>query len=222
MHSSAELRAAADSRQGGHCMCTSVADILAAGPRAAVFHIAAHGIFNDSMPYLGGVIVRDGEAAAEWSRQYVSAPRAFSSEPGLDAWPLMTVAECMAELHLDKCRLAIISACESGVPRLHGGGEMTGLPSALLLAGAKSVIASLWRVSDAATAVLMIHFYDAWSGGRGKIPGVALALKEARRRLAATTQDDVSAMLGRVTGLSGQRPFADPFFTDAFHCFGSL
>jgi CHAT domain-containing protein len=222
LHSFAELRAVAERRSGEHRRCSTAREILDAAPSAAVLHIAAHGVFNADNPYLGGVIVNESEPADDWSRQYVAAPRRFSADMKPDAWPLMTVATCMANLRLDRCRLAVLSTCESGVPRLHGGGEMTGLPSALLLAGAKSVIASLWRVHDEATAVLMHHFYEVSTLGRGPIDGVALALKEARRRLGTTTSAEAETLLGSRVSLNGEHPFADPFFTDAFQCFGSF
>ena len=80
---------------------------------------------------------------------------------------LLTVAHIMT-MSLRNCRLAVLSACESGIPRQHGGGEMTGLPASLLIAGAQFAIASLWPVRDAAAALLMSSFYDTWEGGRGQ------------------------------------------------------
>jgi CHAT domain-containing protein len=119
--------------------------------------------------------------------------------------------------------MAVLSACESGVPSIHGGGELTGLPNAFLLAGAQSVVASLWRVDDAATATLMYHFYDAFSGGSEDVP-VAKALSEARDRLASSTRKDIVQILGvdqrRLP--SGDRPFDHPYYTDAFQCYGSF
>lgn len=222
-HFEIELAAVRAARSGDMHERASAEDISEAAREAAVIHVAAHGVFNAENPYLGGFIVRETDPASAWFPQYVAPPRRFESRPTPDAWRLFTVAECMARLSLDFCRVAILSACESGVPRLHGGGEMTGLPNALVLAGAQSVIASLWRVHDAATAVLMHHFYYIWEGGGGERPCVAESLRDARERLRRTTRREVVALLGPVAYLpEGDHPFSNAFFADAFHCFGSL
>jgi len=65
--------------------------------------------------------------------------------------------------------LVTLSACETG--QLRGfsegpfmGDELTGLSRAFIYAGAPSVIASLWKVSDVSTALLMTHFYKNLKG----------------------------------------------------------
>ncbi len=220
-HSRTELGFVRAARTGDIREVAEVHDIKDAARNAVVLHVAAHGVFNINNPYLGGLIVSDKTPVETWFAQYVVHPRRFSSEATPEGWPLLTAAACMADMALDHCRLAILSACESGIPRLHRGGEMTGLPNAFILAGAKSVIASLWRVHDAATAVLMHHFYDVWEGGRGQIAGVAESLKEARNRLANTSREEAESVLRPFHCLSGDHPFRKRFFTDAFHCFGA-
>jgi tetratricopeptide (TPR) repeat protein len=220
-HSRTELAFVRSARLGNIRETADIQEIKDAATSATVVHVAAHGIFNTENPYLGGLIVSDKSPTEVWFSQYVAHPRRFYSRPTPEGWPLLTAAACMADVTLDHCRLAVLSACESGIPRLHRGGEMTGLPNAFILAGAKSVIASLWRVHDAATAVLMHHFYDVWEGGRGQIAGVAQSLKEARKRLAHTSRAEVDMLLGPVHNLSEEYPFRKRFFTDAFHCFGA-
>ena len=56
-------------------------------------------------------------------------------------------------------RLVVLSACESGIGSLEGGDEVQGLNRAFLYAGAGSVLASLWSVSDESTYRLMDRFY---------------------------------------------------------------
>ena len=100
---------------------------------------------------------------------------------------------------------------------------MTGLPSAMLIAGAKSVIATLWRVSDVAAAVLMHHFYKIWEGGGGPEASAGRALALARQALTRTSRTDVEAIVGTQTKLPDQDPpFAHPIFTDAFQCYGAI
>lgn len=106
--------------------------------------------------------------------------------------------------------------------RQHASGELTSLPSALLVAGTKSVVASLWKVHDTATALLMYYFYQIWEGGNGSEPHPSNALLEARKRLRSASRSEVAGILGAGVPLpTGDAPFAAPYFADAFECFGS-
>jgi CHAT domain-containing protein len=77
------------------------------------------------------------------------------------------------KLDLKRVRLAILSACETGVPGLELIDEMIGLPSGMLQAGVPGVIGSLWPVDDASTAMLITRFYQYWRK-EGKTPQEAL------------------------------------------------
>ena len=60
-----------------------------------------------------------------------------------------------------KSDLVVLSGCETALgKKIHGEG-FVGLTRGFMYAGAKAVVASLWRVEDAATAEFMRHFYDA-------------------------------------------------------------
>jgi CHAT domain-containing protein len=56
--------------------------------------------------------------------------------------------------------LVSLSACETGVGPPQGEAGMASLEQAFLLAGAKSVVGSLWQVEDQAASSLMKRFYD--------------------------------------------------------------
>ena len=76
----------------------------------------------------------------------------------------------------DAIELLVLSACEtaSGDPR-----ATLGLTGIAIQAGARSVLGTLWQVSDASTAELMARFYDYLQGGMTK----AEALSQAQRDL---------------------------------------
>jgi CHAT domain-containing protein len=68
-------------------------------------------------------------------------------------------AEEVAGLDLRNCELAVLSACETGRGQVAGGEGVIGLQRAFHEAGARRVVASLWKVDDEATRALMERFY---------------------------------------------------------------
>lgn len=78
--------------------------------------------------------------------------------------------------------VVVLSACETGPRGVVAGDEMLGLVRGLEIAGARSVIASLWPVGDRETLAFMRDLYRAWSGlGR-----LGAALREVQRRASGT------------------------------------
>ena len=75
--------------------------------------------------------------------------------------------------------MIVLSACETGVGEIHAGEGVYGLRRAFQEAGAKSVVNSLWPVSDEATRKLMTEFYDRMFKG---VP-TRQALKQAQLAL---------------------------------------
>jgi CHAT domain-containing protein/tetratricopeptide (TPR) repeat protein len=69
-------------------------------------------------------------------------------------------AEEVAALDLWGTELVVLSACETGLGWPEVGEGVVGLQRAFHAAGARAVAASLWKVNDAATSVLMERFYD--------------------------------------------------------------
>ncbi|MBT3511209.1 MAG: tetratricopeptide repeat protein [Nitrospina sp.] len=55
--------------------------------------------------------------------------------------------------------IVTLSGCQTGLGDIVGGDELVGLNRAFIYAGTRSILSSLWRVSDISTAVLIKHFY---------------------------------------------------------------
>ena len=83
-----------------------------------------------------------------------------------------------------KARLVVLSACETGVGKLLGGDEVSGLTRTILSAGASTVISSLWRVSDDSTALLMQEFYKRLHARAKPADAMRAAALEVRKRYA--------------------------------------
>jgi CHAT domain-containing protein len=101
-------------------------------------------------------------------------------------------AEAIAGLPLQGLELVVLSACETGLGTVAGGEGVFGLQRAFHLAGARTVIASLWKVDDTATRKLMRLFYsNLWEQG--------MAAAEALRQAQLT-------VLNEAVG-SGEKPY---------------
>jgi tetratricopeptide (TPR) repeat protein len=75
--------------------------------------------------------------------------------------------------------LVVLSACQTGLGLVAGDGVI-GLTRAFLVAGARSVVVSLWSVSDDATAALMTAFYDAYLRHGDKAAALRAAMVQVR------------------------------------------
>ncbi len=111
--------------------------LFAAAPRARTIHIASHAVFDARAPLESRLMLAPTAGAADGGALRVG-----------DVYGLDLVAD-----------LVTLSACETGLGRITGGGEVIGITRGFLYAGASTVVASLWQVADEATAVLMERFY---------------------------------------------------------------
>jgi CHAT domain-containing protein len=121
-----------------------------ASPRADLLHFAGHGLINERFPL-------DSALALSIPTQLKEG----QDNGLLQAW------EIFESLHLD-ANLVTLSACDTALGREMGGEGLLGLTRAFQFAGARTVLASLWSVSDVSTATLMKRFYTYLRQGRTK------------------------------------------------------
>ena len=65
--------------------------------------------------------------------------------------------------------MVTLSACETGIGDVLSGEGVFGFRRAFAIAGAKSIIMTLWRVDDRATRDFMIQFYSLLKTGKTKL-----------------------------------------------------
>ena len=125
---------------------------------------------------------------------------AFAPDSASDG--LLTVGEVIDQVQRLTAELVVLSACQTGLGNLRQAEGTVGLQRAFLAKGARSVLVSLWSVSDQATELLMRQFYTHWLRDADQ-PSKAEALRRA--------QSDVRRTPG----------FADPRFWAAFQLVGA-
>ncbi len=148
----------------------------------ALMHIATHGFFfNEGTPeaskpgqpsFVENPLLRTGLALA-----------GFNNRDGGDGEDGVLTALEVSGLDLRGTKLAVLSACDTGVGSVRNGEGVYGLRRALVIAGAQSQLLSLWKVNDWATQKLMQRYYQELLAGVGR--------SEALRRsqLAALAED---------------------------------
>jgi CHAT domain-containing protein len=138
----AELARAASpaSHIGVHlgCMATPTALREAADAGSDLLHIATHGYVDALRPRLSALALT----------------RESATNPESGVFGLLDILDARA-----RARLVVLSACDTSSGRLLPGEGVLGPAQAFLQSGAASVVASYWRIDDAATVSFMRTFY---------------------------------------------------------------
>lgn len=125
-----------------------------------VIHFATHGIVDTRHPEMSGLILSRLNPKGEHQDGYLRLRDIYNLKLSAD--------------------LVVLSSCDSALGKDLESEGIIGLPRGFLYAGARSVIASLWKVDDDATAALMKGLYSRMQ--QGKSPQTAL--RESQLELA--------------------------------------
>ncbi len=165
-----------------------------------LIHFATHALINDDAPERSALVLAQ-TGLADPLAAAMAGDRIYDGS--------LSVTEIVREWRL-AADLVSLGGCQTALGRETPGEGFIGLASGFLQAGALALLASLWRVDDEATALLMVRFYEnltgASDGGAGMSKGEAL--REAKRWL-RTYRDG-----------QGRLPFAHPAYWSAFVLIG--
>lgn len=148
-----------------------------------ILHVATHGFFQSD--------VAVEESASETESDEVIQNPLFRSGllfagAGVDHASrtddgILTAYEAM-NLDLQNTELVCLSACETGLGDVQNGEGVYGLQRSFLVAGARSLLMSLWQVDDEATQQLMTSFYQGWMSGMPKSEAFRKAQQQMKEK----------------------------------------
>ncbi|GAA4418192.1 CHAT domain-containing protein [Nibrella viscosa] len=149
-----------------------------------VLHIATHGFFETDTALghtLTSPLFRSGLVLADANRTLTDTATAdlFSAQRREDG--ILTAYEAM-NLTLDQTDLVVLSACQTGLGEVRNGEGVYGLQRAFKVAGARSLLMSLWKVDDDLTRQLMTAFYANWLQSGDKVQAFRLAQQAIRKQ----------------------------------------
>jgi CHAT domain-containing protein len=111
--------------------------------QAKILHLATHGFLNPFSAQSSGVLLAVPEKKPPDGQ--------YDNDGTLQAWEIWTMKL--------KADLVVLSACETGRGGKVDGEGLVGLTRSLQYAGARTIVASQWKVSDESTAALMTEFH---------------------------------------------------------------
>jgi CHAT domain-containing protein len=170
------------------CDANTVAVQKAQRPR--YLHIATHGFFlpdqPEQLPVQPWLSLDRQDLLASFSGEdpMLRSGLVFAGANHPPADPddddgLLTALEAV-HLDLQGTELVTLSACESGSGDIRTGEGVYGLQRAFIVAGARSLLLSLWPVPDDATCAFMLNFYTSLKEGLGRYEALVAVQQEFR------------------------------------------
>jgi CHAT domain-containing protein len=181
----------------------------------SILHIATHGFFLNNKTkefpeghatWLGGLAFLDPGPKRDYNLESPML-RSGLALAGANTWLRhgslpseaedgILTAEDVSNMDLSNTELAVLSACETGLGDVYTGEGVFGLRRAFVLAGAQTLVMSLWKIPDVQTKELMVDFYQRMLDGKPR----AEALRDAQ--------------------LIMKKKYSNPFYWGAFICQG--
>lgn len=133
-----------------------------------ILHIATHGAYKKETSTHDDKVQEDNAM----QNSFLAFAGINNELPDAEADGKVTAGD-IAKMDLRNCRLAVLSACETGLGHL-GTDGVFGLQRGFKNAGVQTIVMSLWSVNDKATYEMMTQFYRALYAAKGVTPNEAL------------------------------------------------
>jgi CHAT domain-containing protein len=133
-----------------------------------MIHLATHGFFHDS--------VSTSRPLDQCGLMLAACNTAGESDGEMDG---VWLGSEIVQSDFAGTDLVVLSACDTGIGQARMGEGIAGLRHAFHLAGARAVVASLWKANDAETSALMKDFYTALEQNQKR--DVSLGVREGVR-----------------------------------------
>ena len=149
-----------------------------------VLHLATHA-FSDYTGFTTGKLGKLHKFSDPMMRSGIALAGANAVNAGLKVSDeiedgILSALEAIG-LSLRGTRLVVLSACDTGLGQIHSGEGILGLRRAFRIAGAETIISSLWKADDQSTQILMESFYSKLSQGDSVGPALRKAKQETRK-----------------------------------------
>ncbi len=133
----------------------------------AVLHIATHGFFfpdpknnkKDDRAGGSGVFRQSGNPLIRSGLALSGANNAWKGKPVKGVEDGILTAYEVSSMYLPNTKLAVLSACETGLGDIQGSEGVYGLQRAFKMAGVPNLVMSLWKVPDLETSEFMEQLY---------------------------------------------------------------
>ena len=145
----------------------------------SIVHFATHALLADSINEHIQAVEVDRVRVGSLTGDYSVKGAIVLAKSDQSCSGILTSSE-IQHLNLSSCQLMTLSCCRSACGAVSGDGVL-GLPRALLVAGAKCTVSTLWAIEDDVTVDLMTAFYSKYKETRD----AAVALREAMLSMVA-------------------------------------